>query len=312
VTLRRVRLLNHGAAITDAVFARRGNWVATGGADAKVVLWSSRDGGVLHQWLLPARIAGVAVSADGAFMACGSGGEVHVFAVESGHLQAVLPAPRVGATRGSGVRAVRFSPTGDLLAVADPGRTVSLWSVGAWRLDRTLQLGGTALQNMPLAGVLGVPTSVSFTLDGRFLAAGLTKGGARVWDLRTGGSHVVSDAKLYVCSVDDVTLTADGSLLAMGCSDGTTRLFDPGPPARTRDLKGSTGVRRLSCSPDGRYVVTAGADGAVRLWDIERGTALAYETVRPTVGALEFSENGKGILAAGGDGIVTLWAVETA
>ena len=69
-----------------------------------------------------------------------------------------------------------------------------------------------------------------------------------------------------------MALNSDGTMAAMGYSDGTVRLWDMTDITQTRVLKGHTSwIRLVTFSPDGRTLASSSADGTVLLWDIEPG-----------------------------------------
>ena len=107
--------------------------------------------------------------------------------------------------------------------------------------------------------------------DGRHQAASITvntrrlSGYLQIWDVRTGASERSFGGGLRD-SLESVTLSPDGKLLAMG--NGTVvRLWNPETGQQVRALEGHTStISAVAFSPDGKLLATGAADKTVRLW----------------------------------------------
>src|SRR5262245_17968498 len=78
------------------------------------------------------------------------------------------------------------------------------------------------------------------------------------------------DAKPFLGRLDDdglaVAYLPDGSLLAVGCADGTIRLWDPGAGRTLATLAGHTdAVAAVAFSGDGARLVTGSYDKTIRI-----------------------------------------------
>jgi WD40 repeat protein len=130
---------------------------------------------------------------------------VNVFDLDHGSVVAEWP----------GSSCVALSPDGLLMAV-DSVQTpfrVELWEVATERRVAVLR-GHTAAVR-----------SVTFSPDGRVLAAGSEDGSARLWDVSTGAS--MFSLRGHVGRIGHVVFTPDGRTLATGGSeDGTVKLWN--------------------------------------------------------------------------------------
>jgi WD40 repeat protein len=177
---------------------------------------------------------------------------------------------------GNHVSGVAFNPRGDVLAVADMDRRVTLWDT----VDRSAPVRCAVLEaRLPEADHLGMSETAAFSRSGRLLAVagrGLLAG---LWDVSNparpvelasitaavgdGGYQVQfgpDDRILVTCSASE----ADGT--------GATDLWDvssPRSPARLARIERppSQGPGAV-ISPDGRLLVTAGPQEDQVLWDI--------------------------------------------
>ena len=162
------------------------------------------------------------------------------------------------------VEAVAFSPDGKTLAACGRDHSLRLWNLGnvgvGGRIKPTVIDHATA--RMALA----------FSPDGKTLVTG----GERslvIWSIEAG--QCTSPRELVCETVRCLAFAPDGRTLALGCDDGSVRLWDM-PDARERAILEAhvDVVRSVSFSPDGRRLVSAGQDRLVMLWDVEEGVGI--------------------------------------
>ncbi|GAA2149976.1 hypothetical protein GCM10009844_30330 [Nocardioides koreensis] len=184
---------------------------------------------------------------------------VRLFDVDSGALLAQRQAGVELADATVRERLLAFSPGGRTLAVgltATRGPSVELLDA------RTLRPQGAGLAGAGTQGWL--VTDLSFSQDGRHLAAGVRRVGAAgsgsgapsaaalVWDLRRGGGPATVD--LHGASWQSVALSPDGRVLYT-----TTPLVRHDLVGGGSRVLGASGLDNLSMSPDGRLL--AGVEG---------------------------------------------------
>ena len=118
---------------------------------------------------------------------------------------------------------------------------------------------------------------VTFSPDGKLLAAAYGDRDVRLWNPATGQAvgALLTDAGPRV-GVNGVAFSPDGKLLATADADGTVRVWslatgqDPRAPLATYTVTGG-GVNGVAFSPDGKLLATADADGTVA--GVESGRA---------------------------------------
>lgn len=340
-----VVLKGHTKAVTAVAWAADGKAVATAGDDRTIRVWDPVSG---KQTAFLPGIARegyggpvVTFTADLKVAAVNYWGEIAVRAVADGKVLATIDP--VATERGKttafrpDVHAMVFSPDGKRLATAGaragvggrhglPGGLVTIWDVesgkAAHRFD-TLSTGAS---------------SVVWSTDGKRLVAGTSGAGGElqeagevwVWDAETGKAlHTfpVKPSTAYGewASAADVAFSPDGKRVAAPVTAGSrgapagiiiedtgasVRVWDLGTGKDTQPVKGlKSSIGRVTFSPDGKLLATAGADKVVRVWAAEAGRELAALPAPDRVGAVAFSPDGKSLAAGCKDGTVRVWAV---
>lgn len=150
------------------------------------------------------------------------------------------------------VRRIACSPDGTSAAVA--GADGRVWLLpGSVRAP--LELPGPATRAV---------RDLSFSRDGRHLAAGGEARCVRVWSLPEAAPPRVLSVEETVTAL---AFSPDGAVLAAAALDGTVSLWRTVDGAALREpLRSSEGLFAVAFSSDGARLVTAGAEGAARLW----------------------------------------------
>jgi WD40 repeat protein/transcriptional regulator with XRE-family HTH domain len=237
---------------------------------------------------------GVALSADGAYLAAGtSTGEVRLWRVGD-HTPLMTARGHSG-----GVRGVALSEHGQLVASGSYDGTVRLWEAPSGRLLATLQ------------GHRGGVWGVALSADGRLLASGSQDRTVRLWE--AGSGQLLATLQGHTGGVWAVALSADGRLLASGSQDRTVRLWQPRSGQLLATLLGHTGgVQELALSADGRLLASGSDDGTVRLWEAPSGRLLAILQghtggVQGNVWGVAVSGDADLLASGSFDGSIRLW-----
>jgi hypothetical protein len=159
------------------------------------------------------------------------------------------------------VTALAFSPDGKMLAVSG-NREILLHT-----------LDGSAPPQR-LAGLSERILSLAFSNDGSLLVAGggtpSRFGELQFWDLPTG--KLRRSVMLTGDTVFGVSLSPDGSRLAVGCTDNTVRIVDTATGKELNKMGAHENwVLGTVFGVDGKRVVSVGRDGAAKLTDAASG-----------------------------------------
>jgi RNA polymerase sigma factor (sigma-70 family) len=243
---------------------------------------------------------------------------------------------------------LKFSPDGKTLATAsndaesnivgdkpEQGST-RIWDVATGKERRRFSVEGCNFR------------SVAFSPDGRLIAAGVSDGTVRRYELATGQEHAprlrpwnshppqpprlggtlvpaptggpVTDARPG--AMECLMFSPDGSILAGGSmGTGSTglsalaaiHLWDVARGDELRQIPAHQGwISSLAYSPDGRTLVTTGGELVVRLCDVATGNErLPQAGHRSSVGTLVISPADGTVFTAGQDGTVRQWDPRT-
>ena len=199
----------------------------------------------------------------------------------------------------SSAEAVDFGPKG-LLACATSANGVTVWDT----LGEKGSSGSEALHQFETAEPL---TSVKFSSDGTFLAAGSEDGMVHVWNLKTG------DQLHLPLSEGDITGVAfhpTANILAVCSDDSLVRII------RLKSGKALTLADRplidtyaTGCVflPDGR-VMTSCADGLLRLLNIKDTNITLVQGHTGSVSSIAIDNQGLNLVTGSSDGTLRLWS----
>jgi WD40 repeat protein len=281
-----------------------------------------------------APIAAVAFDPGGKRLAAGSYGQVVVW-----DLDTAAPIKLLTNVLGA-VNDLKFSPTGEILAVAGGQPSAKgdlrLYRVSDWKLLATLR------------GHDDVVFSVAFSPNGKQLVSASFDHTLRLWDvekhqpIRTyahhsdfvyavafapSGKQIVSaskdrtvqlfDAETGKCvftfsgmeqDVMAVAFRPDGKGLVSSGFESALWWWNPDTGEKVKTQGGhGVAVHELCFSKDGKRLVSAGADRTARTWDGATGAALKTLPVGSSVYSVAISPSAKTIATGSFDGLVRLW-----
>jgi WD40 repeat protein/tRNA A-37 threonylcarbamoyl transferase component Bud32 len=222
---------------------------------------------------------------------------------------------------------VAVSPDGRTLATGADDGSVSLWDLATGKRRVQLLASRHSRTYVPLIEAILTARcpvkpkfygdqmhALTFSSDGRLLAAATEDGHVQLWDASTGKEWATLPGAQ--AEVSCLAFSPDSKLLASnnGAAIELWTVRSPeGHLVRWRQLLGHTAVvRSLAFSADGRFLASGGDDADIRLWDLASGAEgrqLQGHIAR--VNSLAFHADGRTLASAGWDGTVRLWHIAT-
>jgi WD40 repeat protein len=248
-------LQRHTQLVFSVAFSPDGKLLASGSADGTIVLWDVTSGTRVRELAGYSKAPSVlAFSPDGRAVAAGRhDGTIRIWEVATGQLTELSRRPPTA------VRAVAFHPEGGLLAAAGVDGTLTLWELPVGR-------------EVPFARTADPVVSVSFSPDGKFLAAGTNGSDTAVQVYEVATKQLVTELHSQAFYVDGLAFHPDGKLIASCGGDGIVRVWDwksGGGRAWATALGPWNGpYHAVAFTPDGRYIAASTGSGVIPIFRV--------------------------------------------
>ncbi|MBM84377.1 MAG: hypothetical protein CMJ78_27805 [Planctomycetaceae bacterium] len=156
-----------------------------------------------------------------------------------------------------------------------------------------------------------VTTKMTFSADGKLLAAAGPEKIIRIWDAETGKR--VHELKGHTAHVKALAFHPSGKSLISGANDKTIRVWDLETGKESRKFHGTKFDQlSLQFSNDGRHVVSCGYYTNLKLWDFEQGTLVRefYGHIAGVHRAV-FAPDGRRLISVADDQTLRCWDAQT-
>jgi len=242
-----------------------------------------------HVWGSDAPVVCAAFSADGRRVLIGDkAGTVWLCEAATGR-QVYRPFRHPAA-----LRRAALSPDGQYVVTTGDDHGVSVWRLGAGKVELRWQMGDIYF--------------AAISPDSRLVAASGIDGKVRVWDIATAQPVAASPlgraADLYY-----VAFSPDAQRIVATGSDGRASVWRTATMELLGDLRHAGPVYSANFSRDGRLVTAAYPDA--RVWDLETGRLCARLEHVTTVSSAQFSTDGSRIVTASYDNTAGIWETAT-
>jgi len=285
------RSLGNSRIIYSVAFSPDGKFIASGGVDNTLKLWSLEDGSAVKTFKGHRNfVNSVAFSPDGKKLASASeDGTVKLWDLESGSCLNTMKGHQ------DSVWSVAFFPDGERLASGSTDGTIKLWRASSRTPYKTI--GSRS----------GYVYSVSISSDGKYLASGGAGRAVKVWDAETGARKLSLEG--HSGAVNSVAFSRAGDYLVSGSDDGSVKVWRLSDGLCLKTFNpGQQPVLAVAYSPDGAFVFSGGGDRAINAWNVSQGTLLRnFQGHGGSVKSLAFSRDGKYLASGSFDKTIKLW-----
>ncbi len=155
-------------------------------------------------------------------------------------------------------------------------------------------------------------SSVAFSADGVFLAAGSLDGTVRVWQVTT--VTTLFTFRSASNRINSIAFAPNGRTLVGGGQDNVVRLWDLGSGQETQLTGPNAAVREVAYSPDGTRIAAASDDGVIYVWNTSSGTPVLENFLGGLTSyatSVAFSPDGRSLAAGSEDDTIRVWDVQT-
>lgn len=283
------KLMGHTSSTESVAVSPNGKWVATGGWDRKVLLYSLDSNGVfkLSQTFTGHNGAVTCLSFDAQSTMLASGSKdfsLRVIEIATGVLKFQTMDHR------DAITAVEFEATGKFVMTASMDGTIRLYDIAN---PTNNQKPRFYTYGKSVNDLMTAPNGKTF-----FIA---NNGNNDVESIDFTGKVYQKFTGIHTMPVNCLTLSNNKRMLVTGGNDKSIVIWDIASSKPLKTMLGHTWkVNSVSFSRNDQYLVSTGNDGEVRIWDVNTGVCVSVQKNLITAAReAVFTPNMKHIVVAG-------------
>lgn len=255
----------HKGAVFTLKFNGSGNLLLSGSVDKTSVVWDVSSGAIKQQYRLhEAPVLDVAWRDDTTFATCSTDSNIYVCEVDKDEpVCSFKGSPKDGNDSGhsNDVNAVRWDPTGRVLASCSDDCTVRIWSVEKGECLHVMREHKKEIYTVEFAPAGTGPGATSLLASASFDST------VRVWDVDAGKClYTLSNHKDPVYTV---AFSPDGKYLASGSFDQWVHVWSVADGSLVKSYKGTGGIFELAWNPKGERLAACFSNNRVSVLDLK-------------------------------------------
>ncbi|MCI0607481.1 MAG: TIR domain-containing protein [Anaerolineae bacterium] len=276
--------VQHENDVNDAIFPRDGRFLITASADQSVKFWDAASGDPLKSL----EFEGAVLDLDVSESVLAIGREDNFLTLYYFDKPDLKPIDYVQIY---GVKTVKFSPNGVLLAFGLQNGDVRFWQAK----DKFFYSGPKHPESSYIV--------LAFSPDNNWLVSGGSDSIARL----TKRDGAVQYGVKHQDWVEGVAFGPDPSWFVTVSDDNIVRVLETSTGAEKFKMSHSNFAQKVIVSSDGQWIASTGYDHVVRIWDSVSGSQRLEFPLDANGSAISFNKDGTRIVATDEDGNISIW-----